>query len=172
VTQLSEGVHTLTVTAVDSLGKTGSVNLTVTSYGGGDSDSDGMPDNWEFSSFGTLAQTGTGDFDSDGLINQDEYSAGATPTDPDSDDDGLLDGVEVSVYGLDPTHSDKGDVGPRGAPDKQLNGGDLVVMSRLVSKQTTASPPEPALADINGDGYIDVLDMLLLQKAILSGNPP
>jgi hypothetical protein len=130
-----------------------------------------MPDNWEFSSFGSLAQPGTGDFDNDGLINRDEYSAGATPTNPDSDDDGLLDGVEVNTYGLDPTHSDKGDIGPRGAPDKQLNASDLIVMSRLVSGDITASAPEPALADINGDSHIDVADLLLLQQAILRGNP-
>lgn len=171
LTQFSEGVHTLTASAVDSGGKTGSASLTVTSYGGGDSDSDGMPDNWEYSSFGSLAQTSTGDFDNDGLSNQDEYSTGATPTDPDSDDDGLADGVEVNTYGLDPTHSDKGDIGPRGAPDRQLNGSDLVVMSRLVSGQTTAAAPEPALADINGDSRIDAADLLLLQQAVLRGDP-
>ncbi len=33
ITQLSEGMHTLTATATDSLGKPGSANLTVTSYG-------------------------------------------------------------------------------------------------------------------------------------------
>lgn len=171
-TLFSEGVHTLTVIAADSLDKTGSVNLTVTSYGGGDSDSDSLPDNWEFSSFGSLAQTGTGDFDNDGLSNQDEYSAGATPTDPDSDSDGVLDGEEVNLYGLDPTRSDKGDLGPRGAPDSRLNGGDLVVMSRLVGGLVTPSALETALADINGDNRINVADMLLLQQAILQGSTP
>lgn len=170
-TQFSEGVHTLTVTATDSLGKSGSVNLTVISYGGSDSDSDALPDNWEFASFGSLGQTGAGDFDGDGLSNQEEYTAGATPTDPDSDNDGISDGDEVHLYGIDPTHSDKGDVGPRGTPNGLLDAGDLVVMSRLVTRELDPSVPESALADINSDGNIDAADMLLLQQAILYDSP-
>jgi hypothetical protein len=171
VTQFSEGVHTLTVTATDSLGKTGSAIRTVTSYGDSDTDIDGLPDNWEFTSFGSLGQTGSGDFDSDGLSNQEEYDSGATPTDPDSDNDGINDGDEVHLYGFDPTHSDKGDVGPRGTPNGMLDAGDLVVMGRLVSKEIDPSVPESVLADINSDGNIDAADMLLLQQAILSGSP-
>lgn len=171
-TSLSEGVHTLTATATDSLGKTGTASITVASYGGGDSDSDGLPDNWEFSAFGSLAQTGAGDFDSDGLTNQEEYQHGSLPTDTDSDGDGVSDGDEVHLYGIDPTHSDTGDIGPRGAPDGRLDSGDLVVMTRLASGLIQPSGLESALADINADGRIDAADMLLLQRSILQDSPP
>ncbi len=171
LTQLTEGVHTLSASATDSGGKTASASVTVTSYGSSDSDADGLPDNWEFANFGSLAQTGTGDFDSDGLNNLGEFSSGASPTNPDSDSDGLSDGDEVNVYGLDPMHSDKGDVGPRGAPDRQLNAGDLVVMTRLVTGQIAPSALETALADINRDSQLNAADLLLLQRAILQNTP-
>ena len=41
------------------------------------------------------------DQDSDGLPSCQEYALGTDPTDPDSDDDGVLDGLEI-VYGSDP----------------------------------------------------------------------
>ncbi len=172
VTQLIEGVHTLTVTATDSLGKTGSANLTVTSYGSSDTDLDGLADNWEFSNFGSLVETGTGDFDNDGLSNLGEFNLGTIPTDPDTDNDGLTDGDEVNIYGLDPTKSNKGDVGPRNAPDGLVNAGDLVVMTRLVTGVVTATVLESILADINSDSQVNVADLLLLQKAVLTGTPP
>lgn len=170
VTQLSEGVHTLTATATDSLGRSGSANLTVISYGSSDTDTDGLADNWEFSSFGSLSETAVGDFDNDDLSNLDEFNLGTTPTDPDSDGDGVTDGDEVHVHGLDPTQSNKGDVGPRNASDGIINAGDLVIMMRLVLAGLTPTSLEMVLADMNDDGLIDVVDVLLLQKTIL--NPP
>ena len=170
--QLSEGVHTLTATALDSLGRSGSAVLTLTSYGSSDTDTDGMADNWEFSSFGTLAETATGDFDTDGLSNLEEFNLGTTPTLPDTDGDGVTDGDEVNLYGLDPTQSNKGDLGPRHAPDGLVNVGDLVVMTRLVTGAIQPSALESALADINADSLIDVADLLLLQQAVLAGTTP
>lgn len=172
VTQLIEGVHTVTATATDSLGKTASVNRTVTVYGDSDSDTDGLADNWEFSNFGSLAQTGTGDFDNDGLSNQDELAYGTTPTLPDTDGDGIRDGDEVHIYGIDPNVSNKGDIGPRGAPDGQVNAGDLVVMTRLVTGAIQPTALESALADINADGQLNAADLLLLQRAVLNGTAP
>lgn len=171
--QLTEGTHTLTVTAVDSGGKQDTVNLTVFSYGSGDSDADGLSDNWEFIYFGTLNETAAGDTDTDGLTNLEEFNQGTIPTNPDSDGDGVTDGDEVNLYGLDPTLSNTGDVAPRGNPDGLINVGDLVVMSRLVTG--ILAPPttlEAILADINNDSQLNAADMLLLQKAILNGTPP
>jgi len=51
VTTLVEGVHTITATATDSLSRTGTTNLTITSYGSSDTDGDSLADNWEFSNF-------------------------------------------------------------------------------------------------------------------------
>ena len=171
-TPLSEGVHTITATATDSLGKPGSANLTVTSYGSSDTDTDGLADNWEFTNFGSLAETGTGDFDTDGLSNLDEFNLGTMPANPDTDGDGVTDGDEVNVYGLNPNQSDKGDVGPRNAPDGLINAGDLVLMTRLVTGAVTPTALESALADINNDSQLNAADLLLLQQAVLAGTRP
>lgn len=45
-----------------------------------DSDSDGMPDDWEWIHFGTLTNAPDGDADGDGFANLHEYVAGTLPT--------------------------------------------------------------------------------------------
>lgn len=47
-----------------------------------------------------------GDEDKDGLTNGEEDEVGTDPLDPDTDDDGLDDGLEVKVIGTDPKKSD------------------------------------------------------------------
>jgi YD repeat-containing protein len=51
---------------------------------GGDSDGDGLPDDWELLFFGNLGRDGTGDFDSDGFKDSSEFLAGTNPVDPQS----------------------------------------------------------------------------------------
>ncbi|MCF7674780.1 MAG: hypothetical protein K9M97_05510, partial [Akkermansiaceae bacterium] len=103
--------------------------LHVTAGGGADSDNDGLPDSYEqqiidFNSgdavdgledvAGPNNAPATTDFDGDGSSDADEYAKTTGPTDPDSDDDGLLDGVETdtgsfvsaSDTGTDPKHDD------------------------------------------------------------------
>ncbi len=46
---------------------------------GGDSDHDGLPDEWEQQYFGTLARNGTGDYDLDGMSDFAEFLAGTLP---------------------------------------------------------------------------------------------
>lgn len=60
-----------------------------------DADDDGIPDWWEDYYFSDLPpQTGESDYDHDGLVNTSEYAYGTSPVDPDSDDDGLCDGLD------------------------------------------------------------------------------
>ncbi|MBN2019040.1 MAG: hypothetical protein JW749_02310 [Sedimentisphaerales bacterium] len=72
-----------------------------------DSDSDGMPDWFEFRY--NLDPENDGDAgldgDLDGLLNLGEYVAGTDPTNPDTDDDDMLDGYEVE-NGLNPLVDD------------------------------------------------------------------
>jgi hypothetical protein len=56
-----------------------------------DRDSDGLPDNWEYTHFHDRSQSPGGDYDGDGVSNQQEYEQGLDPTDLDSDGDGVID---------------------------------------------------------------------------------
>ena len=74
----------------------------------GDVDQDGLPNLWEFLN-GFDPSDGADaleDWDGDGLNNLDEYTAGSFLDDPDSDDDGLNDQLEVQVYMTNPRSSD------------------------------------------------------------------
>ena len=73
----------------------GNYHLLETSFvPSGDSDNDGLPDAWEEQFFDNLEQGPEDDSDNDGSTNADEFELGTVPNDPDTDDDGLNDGVE------------------------------------------------------------------------------
>jgi Tol biopolymer transport system component len=55
-------------------------DIFVLRLGLGDSDGDGMDDDWEMAHFGTLDRDGTGDFDGDGHTDLEEFLAGTDPT--------------------------------------------------------------------------------------------
>lgn len=59
-----------------------------------DTDSDGLSDAWEILHFGDLLEDGYGDLDGDGLTNAQEFAIGTNPTDPDTDGDGISDGID------------------------------------------------------------------------------
>ena len=77
---------------------------------GGDSDADGLPDDWEVAvGLDPANPLDAGlDGDLDGLDNLAEFAAGTDPGDPDSDRDGLTDGAEVGLGTLpvDPDSDD------------------------------------------------------------------
>jgi len=52
----------------------------VVHVGSGDSDGDGLDDDWELAYFNTLNRDGTGDFDNDGKTDREEFLAGTDPT--------------------------------------------------------------------------------------------
>jgi hypothetical protein len=71
----------------------------------GDTDSDGMDDDWEVTHFGNLSATSAGDSDSDGMTNGEEYLYGFVPTVDDAFDDSDGDrypNVFEVRYGSDP----------------------------------------------------------------------
>ena len=69
----------------------------------GDSDCDGLPDDWETANGLNPNWAGDAlvDLDGDGLNNTEEYAHGTNPRDGDTDRDGFSDGVEVAT-GYDP----------------------------------------------------------------------
>ena len=122
-----------------------------------DSDGDDLPDAWETSWVGIndLTQlSGAGDFDSDGSTDLEELTNRTDPTNDDSDDDGLLDGVESgtgtfvdgSDTGTDPLEPDTdGDGLSDGA---ETNSGIFV--------SATDTGTSPLAADSDGDGFEDL----------------
>ncbi|MFW9786072.1 MAG: kelch repeat-containing protein [Candidatus Thorarchaeota archaeon] len=75
-----------------------------------DSDSDLMPDGWEYNNnLNPLADDALEDPDLDDLDNIDEYLYGCDPHNSDSDSDSLPDGLEVHTYGTLPTKADSDD---------------------------------------------------------------
>ncbi len=69
----------------------------------GDTDGDGLPDQWEKNYFGDLTTSdGWSDGDNDGLKDADELKYQTDPTNDDTDSDGYKDGAEVK-WGADPT---------------------------------------------------------------------
>jgi hypothetical protein len=105
----------------------------------GDTDGDGLLDQWELSAIGDLSQNGESDVDGDGLTAAQEFSAGADPTKADSDDDGLADGLEVNEIGSDPNN---GDTDGDGLTDQEEVEG--------------AQPSSPLLVDTDADGLTDI----------------
>jgi hypothetical protein len=135
-----------------------------------DADNDGLS-NTDEAVWGTNPLVA--DTDGDGLSDGQEVNTYSTdPVDSDSDNDGVTDGDEVNIYGIDPNVSNLGDLAPRGAPNGQINTGDLVVMARLVTGAAEPTVLESVLADINTDGQLNAADLLLLQQAVLAGTTP
>lgn len=75
-----------------------------------DSDADQIPDRWELQfGFGRLNAADAGDDgENDGLTNVQEFRAGTDPTDPDTDDDGILDGADTNPLRSQPPVADAG----------------------------------------------------------------
>jgi hypothetical protein len=117
-----------------------------------DFDHDGYTDFWESQTFGNLDQTRWTDFDGDGLSNELELIlVGSNPSDPDSNNDGLLDGLAWH-QGL-----------PVVTPLSQIvdTDGDSISNDDELAQGTN-----PFLRDSDGDGWTDASDPLPLDPLI------
>ncbi|MBL8785709.1 MAG: hypothetical protein JNJ59_12445 [Deltaproteobacteria bacterium] len=70
-----------------------------------DSDTDGLPDGWEYKYFGGLYYDATSDYDGDTLSNGSELALGTDPTRRDTDNDSVDDGLEL-IAGANPLLAD------------------------------------------------------------------
>lgn len=110
-----------------------------------DSDSDGLPDQWEKYYFGNLAKIASGDEDGDGLNNLAEYQETTSPILADTDADSVPDGLEVLI-GSDPLVYDVG-------LDSDWDG--LTNYMEYYLNQLHGWNLDPFNSDSNGDGIMD-----------------
>jgi len=123
-----------------------------------DTDGDTLPDGWEVDNGldpnnGAGAQGAGGDPDVDGLTNAGELAAGTDPLNPDTDGDGLLDGVETNTG----TFVNSGDTGtdpnnPDTDGDGLLDGVETNTGTFVNSGDTGTDPNNP---DTDFDGLLD-----------------
>jgi len=135
-----------------------------------DADMDGLPDAWEIEFFEDLAQSGNDDPDEDGAINSEEFDRGSDPTNPDTDGDGLFDGVETGTgefvdatdTGTDPTRADTDGDGLS----------DLVETGTGVFVSLLNTGTDPNRHDTDGDGFGDLLELNMGKDPLDSGSFP
>ncbi|MFP2898213.1 Ig-like domain-containing protein, partial [Corallococcus sp. 4LFB] len=120
---VTPGPHTLAVRATDAAGNV-----------------DDSPATWSWSA--------TDDADNDGLTDAEEAQAGTDPRNPDTDADGLPDGVEVHSGRTDPLDDDSDD-------DGVLDGNEDANHDGV----TQATETDPTLADSDADGLTDGLEL-------------
>ena len=113
------------------------------------------------------------DADDDGFVDG-EQTTGTDPTKADTDGDLIEDGLEVAngsdpLDPLDLPNLADGDVAPYGAPDNQLNAGDLTVMLRLALGLEETRALELAHGDLGTpDSVINAADVILLIQMLHS----
>jgi MYXO-CTERM domain-containing protein len=101
------------------------------------------------------------DSDGDGLLDTEEDRAGTDPSDPDSDDDGLKDGIEVNVTKTDPLDADDDEDGLLDpSEDKNADG-------HLDPGET-----DPKKQDTDGDGLQDGTELGLDAPELVEGATP
>ncbi|WP_244239108.1 adventurous gliding motility protein AgmC [Corallococcus carmarthensis] len=100
----------------------------------------------------TVNPAGSVDSDNDGLTDDEEIAQGTNPNNPDTDGDGIPDGVEVKVGGTDPLDDDSDDDGILdGNEDKDHDG--------IVDADET----DPNSSDSDGDGLTDGVELGLTE---------
>lgn len=143
-----------------------------------DSDNDGMDDGWEREHGLSVGTDDSGDDrDADGATNWQEFVALANPGNPDSDGDGLSDGVELNIHRSEPTIADSdGD----GLPD------GLEVNTTLTNPKLTDTDRDtlsdwaeiyqygtnPRSTDTDADGFSDNIEVRLRSDPTLAASIP
>jgi len=102
------------------------------------------------------------DDDNDGLADIDEAAYGSNPFLADTDGDTLSDGDEVSLYSTNPVLADTDTDGFN--DDVEITAGS--------DPNSNTSIPGVSSGDVNGDGNVDVIDVLLVTRIVLGELAP
>ena len=122
-----------------------------------DSDHDGLLDAWEIQYFGDLSQNSDGNPDNDGLDNLAEADAGTDPSNPDTDGDGLVDGVETDTgIFVNPDDTGTNPLNPDTDGDALRDG---IETNTGVYASLSDTGTNPHLSDTDGDGTPDHLEI-------------
>lgn len=144
---------TLTITGNAATGASGIAGFQIV-RSTTDTDGDSMPDVWEEANgLDPEVDDAAGDKDSDGSTNLAEYTAGTNPQDNDSDDDGLLDGVETNTG----TWVDSNNTGtnPKSSDTDKDGLNDKIETNTGIFVSATDTGTDPHKADTDGDGVSD-----------------
>lgn len=121
-----------------------------------DADLDDLPDTYEVAVFGNItAIDGAEDEDLDGLTNSEEYDLESDLFDPDTDGDGVDDGLEVAI-GTNPTSADSDDL----AGDLNHDG--------LIDSVSVQLGHQPNDMDNDGDGVSNADELLMCTDPLRS----
>ncbi len=122
----------------------------------GDSDGDGLPDDYEIANGldPNNPVDAIDDVDEDGLATLDEFNRGLKPTDADSDDDRLVDGREVNETGTNPLLFDTDG-------DRVGDGLELTAGSDPLDRLSVNLPPILADLDIDPLGFTIIFNTVL-----------
>ncbi len=143
-----------------------------------DTDGDTLPDTWEMENgFNYNLYDAHEDFDGDFLTGQQEFIAGTLPLNPDTDNDGIMDGFDR--YPLNPVYSADSD--RDGMPDAYedrygfysfdtYDGGFDHDYDGLNNSQEFFAGTSPILPDSDNDGVDDGLDLFPLDPTIALDN--
>lgn len=102
------------------------------------------------------------DADQDGLNRDQELLYGTDPLSMDSDGDGLTDWEEIFLYATDPLDPDTDGDGFKDGVEVQYGSDPL----------DPAVIPDLVFGDLNGDGVVDLADVLLIRRIVLQGAVP
>jgi len=133
-------------------------NIVITGTALSDSDGDGMPDWYEdLHGLASGSDDAGGDLDGDTVSNLDEYNNRTSPSDRDSDDDGLEDNVEsnTSIWVSD-TNTGTNPLSVDSDGDGLEDG---VETNSLIFVDASNPGTNPNLADTDGDGIADNVEI-------------
>ncbi|MBD3191774.1 MAG: hypothetical protein GF308_14095 [Candidatus Heimdallarchaeota archaeon] len=120
-----------------------------------DADNDNIPDGIEYNQ--TNTSPCTGDTDKDWLTDYHESFGDhntTDATDPDSDDDGSLDGLEVLIYQSDPLNDDENTNGSPDGQERDYDNDTLTDYQEFYEYETNQTA-----ADSDGDGFDDQIEI-------------